>query len=87
MQLDDVFNVSEFRKNLIVMRQFFQKGMEEDQDHPEEVGELVEAMGRLEQELANQKSQQFLSDFFLVHSFLNSVDEDDDEDEDDNEDL
>ena len=59
----------------------FKQGMQEDNDHPKELEELVEAIGRVEKALADKKSQQLIADFYMVYSFIQAFNEESDEDD------
>ena len=81
METEDLLDIPQFRKHLREMQEAFKEGMVEDDEYPEELDELLAAMDRLEKELANQKSQQLLADFFMVYSFIQTYSEEIDEDE------
>lgn len=84
MEAEEVLDIPQFRQHLREMQQAFKEGMIEDEDYPEELDDLLAAMGRLEKELANKNSQQLLTDFFMVYSFIQTYSEEsDDEHEDD----
>lgn len=81
MEKEDVLDFPQFRKHLKEMKQAIKEGMIEDEDHPEEVSELVAAMERLEKELGNKNSQQLLADFFMVYHFISAYSEEDEDDD------
>jgi hypothetical protein len=86
MQLENIMDIPEFRQHLREMQKAFQEGMALEEDYPSEWNDLVAAMGRLDKELGDQRSQQVISDFLTVSSFFQSLEEEDG-DEDDDEDL
>ena len=86
MDTEEMLDIPQFRQHLREMQQAFKEGMVEDEEYPEELDELVAAMGRLEKELANKNAQQLLSDFFMVYSFIQTYSEESDDDEDDDDD-
>lgn len=83
MDTENFLDIPQFRTHLKEMQVALKEGMIEDDEHPEELDALVSAMGRLEKELANKASQNLLSDFFMVYSFLQAFDEESEDDEDD----
>ena len=81
MEMEQILDIPEFRKHLKEMQAAFTQGMEEDGEHPQELEELVAAIGRVEKELADKKSQQLIADFFMVYSFIQAFNEESDEDD------
>lgn len=80
-------DVDSLRHELKNMQMALKNDMDEH-EHPEAMLDLIDAMGRVEKELANKKSQQMFEDFFMVMSFIQSVGpDDDDEDYEDDDDY
>ena len=79
MEMEQILDIPEFRKHLKEMPVSAQ-GIEEDGEHPQELEELVGAIGRVEKELAT-KTQQLIADFFMVYSFIQAFNEESDEDD------
>jgi hypothetical protein len=77
------FDIGSFRENLQDIRFAIQQSLKENPDCPDEVDELMRALGRLENELEKKKSRQMLADFLLVMSVMSAVSQNEDDDEDD----
>lgn len=85
MQLNEL-DIVEIRKLLKQLKEAFQEDLTQSSDYPAEVSELVETIDRLEKELKNKKSQEIISDFLYVLSFIEVMSEGEDEEFDEDED-
>lgn len=76
-------DVTEIKGLLTQLKETLQEGIAQSEDYPEEVTELIQRIDRLGKELNDKKSQQIISDFIYVLSFVEVMSEDSDEDEED----